>query len=259
VVATLQVFKGDEQVDQLKVNAAPVVIFGRVDTCDVQLDHGSISRRHAAIAHDEDGAVYIIDMNATHGTKLNGTPLRPNKRTKLAHGDEIRFGASTRRYKVDLGAPRKPSAPKAAKQEAEQAKEETAEEWAARKMAEMEKKKELEAEAERVAESKKRKHDDDEAGAAEVGDAHAGVGAADAGADGTQDADVVDPAEEEERKRKRTEANRATRERKKLARKQKYKDMKAESKHKKFRKKNWVPKEKTDLQRMAEICGQPTW
>ena len=76
-----------------QVNKAAIIIFGRTDTCDIQLDHGSISRRHAAILplsqskNPYYGVIYGIllwaDMNAATMDRYHaGTP--PSSTTRLA-------------------------------------------------------------------------------------------------------------------------------------------------------------------------------
>jgi len=70
--------------------------------CDIKLDHPSISRRHAIIAHGSSGNVYLMDLGSSHGTFKNGKRLEANKREALADMDVIKFGASTREYIVRL-------------------------------------------------------------------------------------------------------------------------------------------------------------
>ena len=49
---------------------------GRVPENKLHLEHGSISRRHAALAFDETGDLFLVDMGSSHGTTLNDQPLR---------------------------------------------------------------------------------------------------------------------------------------------------------------------------------------
>lgn len=53
-----------------------------------------VSRIHAAI-HDQDGMVYITDLNSTNGTRINGLPLVPDQAYRLREGDELQFGSLT--------------------------------------------------------------------------------------------------------------------------------------------------------------------
>jgi hypothetical protein len=41
---------------------------------------------------------YVLDLESTHGTLLNGKRLEPARYTELRSGDVLRFGASVREY-----------------------------------------------------------------------------------------------------------------------------------------------------------------
>ncbi|MBN1517751.1 FHA domain-containing protein [Candidatus Sumerlaeota bacterium] len=61
---------------------------GRGDECEIQLDHLSISRKHAEV-YMKDHVFYFRDLGSTNGVFHN------NKRVKegdLVHGDRLRFG-----------------------------------------------------------------------------------------------------------------------------------------------------------------------
>lgn len=73
-------------------------ILGKMSECaDVILKDKSISRMHARI-FEEDGELYIQDLNSTNGTFLNGIQLETNEILKIKVGDEIRFGNLRYRY-----------------------------------------------------------------------------------------------------------------------------------------------------------------
>lgn len=92
----LHVFKDRCKVDTHKCDRA-ISIVGRADTCHVLLAHESISRRHAAIVHADDGA-FLVDLGSTHGTFYDGERLRPHKRILIKPGGTFSFGASTRKF-----------------------------------------------------------------------------------------------------------------------------------------------------------------
>jgi pSer/pThr/pTyr-binding forkhead associated (FHA) protein len=61
-------------------------------------DH-SISRRHAEV-YERSGAVYIRDLDSTHGTQVNGIWIADQR---LEPGDEVQVGGSTLVFKVQDG------------------------------------------------------------------------------------------------------------------------------------------------------------
>jgi ABC transport system ATP-binding/permease protein len=61
---------------------------GRDATCDLVLDHPTVSRRHARIAI-ADETTWIEDLGSSTGVRVNGIPLR---RTALEIGDQIAIG-----------------------------------------------------------------------------------------------------------------------------------------------------------------------
>lgn len=75
-------------------------VVGRVPSCDVHLEHLSVSRHHAALTTDAAGHLFLTDLGAAHGTNIDGTWMKPNVGRQLVKGNVVRFGASTRQYKV---------------------------------------------------------------------------------------------------------------------------------------------------------------
>jgi DNA-binding winged helix-turn-helix (wHTH) protein len=72
-------------------------ILGREPVAAVFVDHPSVSRRHARIRIDADGAV-LEDMKSRNGTFLNGR--RIDKPARLAHGAVIGLGPVTLTFRV---------------------------------------------------------------------------------------------------------------------------------------------------------------
>ncbi len=54
-------------------------------------DEMGVSRRHARLLR-EDRAVYVLDLNSTNGTRLNGEPLPSGVEKRLRDGDELTLG-----------------------------------------------------------------------------------------------------------------------------------------------------------------------
>ena len=82
-------------------------IFGRLEGCDVVMEHPSISRYHAVVVYKGPGeeenqsskveeGFYIMDLGSTHGTVVNKIVLRPKVFHRLGVGYVVRFGGSTR-------------------------------------------------------------------------------------------------------------------------------------------------------------------
>lgn len=67
---------------------------GRGSDCDITLNDGAVSARHAFISA-EDGDLIIRDLRSTNGTTVNKIPLTEHI---LAHGDVIRMGATDVRF-----------------------------------------------------------------------------------------------------------------------------------------------------------------
>jgi len=66
------------------------VVIGRSKDCDVQLDDPNASRRHAEV-RQEGAAYWLIDLDSTNGTAVNG---HRTARAKLDTGDVITVGST---------------------------------------------------------------------------------------------------------------------------------------------------------------------
>jgi hypothetical protein len=68
------------------------VSVGRTNYCDIVLRLGFVSKLHAHIFIDGDGAAAIVDRSS-NGTAIDGRILRTGVRTRLRLGSRISFGA----------------------------------------------------------------------------------------------------------------------------------------------------------------------
>jgi hypothetical protein len=66
------------------------VVIGRSKDCDIQLSDPNVSRRHAEV-RQEGAAHWVVDLDSTNGTEVNGRRL---KRAKLRPGDTIVVGST---------------------------------------------------------------------------------------------------------------------------------------------------------------------
>ncbi len=70
------------------------ISLGRLDTCEVVLDHHSVSRIHAGISF-ADARYILINLSSANLLTLNGRLLKPQKSDVLADGDTIQIGPFT--------------------------------------------------------------------------------------------------------------------------------------------------------------------
>jgi pSer/pThr/pTyr-binding forkhead associated (FHA) protein len=66
----------------------PILLFGRHEECDVQLNSKKVSRRHCVLAQLSDYLV-IRDLGSTNGVRINGERVVEGK---LRPGDELQIG-----------------------------------------------------------------------------------------------------------------------------------------------------------------------
>lgn len=99
---SLEIMKNGSIVQKISLNKNRVV-FGRARDCDVQMEHPSLSRYHAAILYKESsqdpskGFFYLMDLHSTHGTMLNKDKINPGACLKLAPNNSlIKLGGSSR-------------------------------------------------------------------------------------------------------------------------------------------------------------------
>jgi hypothetical protein len=65
-------------------------VLGRSKECDVQVPDANVSRRHAEL-RQEGSSWWVIDLDSTNGTEVNGKRV---PRAKLADGDKIMLGST---------------------------------------------------------------------------------------------------------------------------------------------------------------------
>ena len=66
----------------------PILLFGRHEECDVQLNSKKVSRRHCCVAQVNDYLV-VRDLGSTNGVRINGERVAEGK---LVPGDELQIG-----------------------------------------------------------------------------------------------------------------------------------------------------------------------
>ena len=73
-------------------------MLGRSRDCDVVLDDGNVSRRHAEIRPQGDGWV-INDLHSTNGVLVEGHRVQGSER--LRGGERIEIGTSQLRFELE--------------------------------------------------------------------------------------------------------------------------------------------------------------
>jgi len=77
----------------------PILLFGRHQECDVQLNSKKVSRRHCVLAQVE-SYLLIRDLGSTNGVRINGKRVVEGK---IVPGDELVIGNF--RYQVCSDVP----------------------------------------------------------------------------------------------------------------------------------------------------------
>lgn len=75
----------------IALDKLPLIIGKKGEKTDVILSDASISRMHARIT-EENGQIYLEDLNTTNGTYKNGLRLKPYEKVEVLKEDEICLG-----------------------------------------------------------------------------------------------------------------------------------------------------------------------
>lgn len=85
------------KVEQIQLNSdqPSSVIFGRSANAAISFSgESTISSQHAQLSIDAKGSVFIVDLNSTNGTFLNGQKLVPNQPHEITAADLVYFTSS---------------------------------------------------------------------------------------------------------------------------------------------------------------------
>ncbi|RLN65665.1 hypothetical protein BBJ28_00001829 [Nothophytophthora sp. Chile5] len=89
--ARLEAFRDSRHCATYMVATQLVNLFGRdQDSCDHVLGNPSISRKHAAVIHDNAGGIYMVDLMSRHGTYVGRKKIPPHD-PFLLHGKRLEF------------------------------------------------------------------------------------------------------------------------------------------------------------------------
>lgn len=81
----------DDQI-RISIREGQRLLLGRLPSCDVQLEDGSVSSRHAQLKL-EDSILQLHDLDSTNGTRINYAQVEGP--TLVLDGDTIEFGNVT--------------------------------------------------------------------------------------------------------------------------------------------------------------------
>lgn len=97
-----EVIKNGKNIDTIDLTTKPFYVFGRLPSCDVTLEHPSLSRYHAVVQYCKtqtdsyEKGWYLLDLDSTHGTWINKHKVPPMKYHRIRVGYVIKLGGSTR-------------------------------------------------------------------------------------------------------------------------------------------------------------------
>mmetsp|Transcript_14618 Transcript_14618/g.21886 ORF Transcript_14618/g.21886 Transcript_14618/m.21886 type:complete len:342 (+) Transcript_14618:1-1026(+) len=106
--------KDDDLLDVFHISRQSAYLFGRErKVADIPVDHGSLSKQHCVLQYralpSKSSAIigeptklqckpYLMDLESTNGTFINGVRLDAARYYELRRGDVITLGASSREY-----------------------------------------------------------------------------------------------------------------------------------------------------------------
>ena len=79
--------------EPIRIRKQSVVLGTMADSCNYTLMARGISRMHAKLMEKADG-LYLLDLNSTNGTYLNGEMIESGQDYKLEEGDMVAFALS---------------------------------------------------------------------------------------------------------------------------------------------------------------------
>jgi len=106
-------FKGNDALEPILLQEQSAFLFGRDRrVASIPLDHPSCSNQHAVIQfrlveyYDDSEGIekrkeikpYLLDLQSTHGTFLNGKKIEDSRYIELKEKDVLKFGCSTREF-----------------------------------------------------------------------------------------------------------------------------------------------------------------
>ncbi|XP_074033311.1 uncharacterized protein isoform X2 [Leptinotarsa decemlineata] len=99
-----EVLKNGTIIETINLMSQSFWVFGRITSCNICMQHPTISRYHAVLQYRKDpsetesSGFYLYDLGSTHGTFLNKNRLKPKVYVRMQVGHMLKLGCSTRSY-----------------------------------------------------------------------------------------------------------------------------------------------------------------
>jgi pSer/pThr/pTyr-binding forkhead associated (FHA) protein len=92
VMSSYYLIRGEDSAGGDRVEVMAEMLVGRGEDCDLRIQDGHPSRRHAKLTIEGD-ELWLEDLGSANGTTVNGLAI--TSRTRLQHGDRVAFDLST--------------------------------------------------------------------------------------------------------------------------------------------------------------------
>ncbi|XP_038078519.1 kanadaptin-like [Patiria miniata] len=100
----LDVLKGGAIISKIPLNDKSYHVFGRLETCDIPLEHPSLSRYHLVLQYrltgdsEHDPGFYLYDLGSTHSSWFNKQQMEGRVFYRIRVGHMFKLGGSSRMY-----------------------------------------------------------------------------------------------------------------------------------------------------------------
>lgn len=97
-----EVIKNGSVIDNIDLTKKSFYVIGRLPSCDVPMEHPSLSRHHAVLQYSCGKSEqypkgwYLFDLDSTHGTWINKNKVPAQKFHRIHVDYVLKFGGSTR-------------------------------------------------------------------------------------------------------------------------------------------------------------------
>ena len=106
---SFDILKSGKIIDSLDLTSRNYFVFGRLKSCDVPMDHPSLSRYHAVVQYcsqeqpNRDVGWYLYDLGSTHGSFVNKQKVAARIYVRLRVGYMIKLAGSSRLHILQVG------------------------------------------------------------------------------------------------------------------------------------------------------------